>query len=113
MAASPLLQGRGEFARLAGLSSIDVMAVRLWLDRRVPLETASNVAVGFDDGVGATFFCLNTLQVKPLIWEMFDPRTYVGLAHWHVSDALNLTICLRNVGHPFCSVEMARVCCLS
>ena len=40
------------------------MAVRLWLDRRVDVKNPSNVAVGFDEGVGATFFDLTVLQVN-------------------------------------------------
>ena len=43
---------------------MDVMAVRLWLDRRIYMPTPSNVAVNFDDGVGATFFDLTVLQVN-------------------------------------------------
>ena len=45
------------------LSTVDVAAVRLWLDAKVQPETPSNVMAGFDEGVGATFFDLNTLQV--------------------------------------------------
>ena len=52
-----------ELARVSNLSTVDVAAVRLWLDRKVQPETPSNVMVGFDEGVGATFFDLNTLQV--------------------------------------------------
>ena len=53
-----------ELARVRNLSTVDVAAVRLWLDKRVQPETASNVMAGFDPGVGATFFDLNTLQVR-------------------------------------------------
>ena len=60
---SPLLAGRRELAQLAKLTTVDVMAVRLWLDRRIPMATPSNVAVNFDEGVGATFFDLTVLQV--------------------------------------------------
>lgn len=48
---------------MSRLSTVDVAAVRLWLDARVYPETPSNVMAGFDEGVGATFFDLNTLQV--------------------------------------------------
>jgi hypothetical protein len=40
-----------------------VLAVRLWLDRKVQLRTASNVVAGFDEGVGGTLFQLDDLQV--------------------------------------------------
>ena len=52
-----------ELAGIRKLSTVDVAAVRLWLDRRVKPTTASNVMAGFDEGVGATFFDLNALQV--------------------------------------------------
>jgi hypothetical protein len=35
----------------------------MWLDRRIIPPNPSNVVVGFDEGVGATFFDLNRLQV--------------------------------------------------
>lgn len=60
---SPLLARRREFAQLVNLTTVDVMAVRLWLDQKIPMATPSNVAVSFDDGVGATFFDLTILQV--------------------------------------------------
>ena len=66
MASSPVLQRRREFAALSRLKAIDVMAVRLWLDRRVVMPTPSNVAGGFDPGVGATFFDLTVLQARLL-----------------------------------------------
>lgn len=54
---------RQELVKVGRLSTVDVAAVRLWLDARVQPETPSNVMAGFDEGVGATFFDLNTLQV--------------------------------------------------
>ena len=51
---------------MSRLSTVDVAAVRLWLDGRVQPETPSNVMAGFDEGVGATFFDLNTLQVNTI-----------------------------------------------
>lgn len=52
-----------ELARVSNLSTVDVAAVRLWLDKLVQPDTPSNVMAGFDQGVGATFFDLNSLQV--------------------------------------------------
>ena len=52
-----------ELARVSNLSTVDVAAVRLWLDKLVQPDTPSNVIAGFDQGVGATFFDLNSLQV--------------------------------------------------
>lgn len=39
-----------------------MLAARLWLDRRVPLRTPSNVLAGFEPDAGGTFFDLNALQ---------------------------------------------------
>jgi hypothetical protein len=50
------------------LQGDDVAAVRMWLDRRIIPPNPSNVVVGFDEGVGATFFDLNRLQVRPLLF---------------------------------------------
>jgi hypothetical protein len=49
-----------------GVGCSDVLAVRLWLDQKLNLRSASNVAAGFDDGVGGTFFQLDKLQVGAL-----------------------------------------------
>ena len=64
MAASPQLAAAPDLARTQNLAADDVMAVRLWLDRAVQPQTASNVVVGFDAGVGATVFDLSSLQAS-------------------------------------------------
>jgi hypothetical protein len=55
----------GDLAASMGLDCSDVLAVRLWLDRKVLLRTPSNVVAGFDEGVGGTLFQLDDLQVSP------------------------------------------------
>jgi len=67
---------------VSDLSTVDVAAVRLWLDKRVHPETPSNVMAGFDEGVGATFFDLNTLQVQ----------LYLTVAHYAAVKALQLPV---------------------
>jgi len=64
--ASPVLAAASDLRASAELRCSDVMAVRLWLDRKVPLRFQSNVLSGFDDGSGATLFDLTTLQVRAL-----------------------------------------------
>ena len=56
-----------ELSRVRNLLTVDVAAVRLWLDRKVQASTPSNVMARFDEGVGATFFDLNALQVKMIL----------------------------------------------
>jgi hypothetical protein len=60
---SPLLGAAQDLASCMALDCSDVLAVRLWLDRKVPLSTPSNVLAGFDEGVGGTLFQLDALQV--------------------------------------------------
>jgi hypothetical protein len=64
VASSPALAGRPEFATISNLGTVDVLATRLWLDRRVPLKNPSNVLAGFEPTSGATVFDLNALQVR-------------------------------------------------
>ncbi len=51
-----------QFCNLMNLSTIDVLATRLWFDRKIPVPLPSNACFGFDKGVGWTFFDLNALQ---------------------------------------------------
>jgi hypothetical protein len=53
-----------ELSRAASLGSIDVIACRLWLDRKVPTRTPVAVFSRFDElrGAGGTFFMLDQLQ---------------------------------------------------
>jgi hypothetical protein len=37
-----------QFSAFANLGSVDVLAARLWLDKKLHLETPSNILVGFD-----------------------------------------------------------------
>ena len=59
---SPVLATE-ELRGVTNLDCSDVLAVRLWLDKKLKPATASNVVVGFDRGAGGTFFDLNALQV--------------------------------------------------
>lgn len=61
---SPLLGSAPDLAACMGLDCSDVLAVRLWLDRKVQLANPSNVVAGFDEGVGGTLFQLDSLQVR-------------------------------------------------
>jgi phytoene dehydrogenase-like protein len=61
---SRLLGSAPDLAASMGLDCSDVLAVRLWLDRKVQLRTPSNVVAGFDEGVGGTLFQLDELQVR-------------------------------------------------
>ena len=48
VAASPALAVSAQFRGFSNLNTIDVMAARLWLDRKVTPPSASNVIAGFE-----------------------------------------------------------------
>ena len=62
VASSPALQQRQEFRNLMNLGAVDVLAVRLWCDRKVNIPRPSNACFGFDKTTGWTFFDLNALH---------------------------------------------------
>lgn len=64
LAATPALAARDDFRRIASLRAIDVIATRLWLDRRVATQFPANVLAGFEGDVGSTYFNLNDLQAR-------------------------------------------------
>lgn len=59
---SSTLAARTEFANVANLSSVDVMAVRIYFDRKIRIEFDSNACFGFDDSTGWTYFNLNAIH---------------------------------------------------
>jgi uncharacterized protein with NAD-binding domain and iron-sulfur cluster len=61
---SPDLARFPVFAKAATLKGIDVISIRLWLDRIVPTRTPANVFSRFEEmrGAGGTFFMLDQFQ---------------------------------------------------
>ncbi|TVQ44155.1 MAG: FAD-dependent oxidoreductase [Gloeocapsa sp. DLM2.Bin57] len=51
-----------DFCNLNNLGSIDVLATRLWFDRKINVPLPSNACFGFDLTTGWTFFDLNNLH---------------------------------------------------
>jgi len=64
---SPVLGAADDLRPLMGLRCTDVLAVRIWLNKKLRLKNVSNVVAGFDKGVGGTFFQLDELQVRRLV----------------------------------------------
>nr|ALQ56926.1 phytoene desaturase [Crocus ancyrensis] len=58
---SSVLQSREDFLNVLNLSTIDVVSVKVWLDRKVEIPNASNVCSGFDDLTAWTFLDLNSI----------------------------------------------------
>ncbi|KAI8468019.1 MAG: hypothetical protein J3K34DRAFT_454404 [Monoraphidium minutum] len=58
----PALAARPELRAAMNLRGIDVIATRLWFDKKVDCRFPANVLAGFERTAGATFFDLNALQ---------------------------------------------------
>lgn len=59
---SKTLAARQEFRNVTNLSAIDVMAVRLYFDRKIRIEFDCNACFGFDETTGWTYFNLNAIH---------------------------------------------------
>ena len=62
VAKSPTLQQHKEFQNVQNLGAVDILATRLWFDRKIRIPRASNACFGFDRTTGWTFFDLNALH---------------------------------------------------
>ncbi|BAZ38259.1 amine oxidase [Calothrix sp. NIES-4101] len=86
IANSSSLQSREEFRNVNNLGAIDVLAVRLWLDRKIHIPRPSNACFGFDDTTGWTFFDLNALHDE----YRDEPGTVVEVDFYHANQFINL-----------------------
>ena len=84
---SPSLQSRQDFRNLNNLGAIDVMATRLWCDRKVAIPRASNACFGFDATTGWTFFDLNALHDE---WRD-EPGTVIEADFYHANQLMPAT----------------------
>ncbi len=83
---SPSLQSREEFRNLHNLGAIDVLATRLWFDRKIDIPRPSNACFGFDATTGWTFFDLNALHDE----YKDEPGTVIEADFYHANQFLNL-----------------------
>eukprot|EP00168_Porphyra_purpurea_P000961 TRINITY_DN1115_c0_g1_i5.p1 TRINITY_DN1115_c0_g1~~TRINITY_DN1115_c0_g1_i5.p1 ORF type:complete len:660 (-),score=219.36 TRINITY_DN1115_c0_g1_i5:216-2057(-) len=81
---SQTLGSRKEFAAVSNLGAVDVLAVRLYLDRKVNIGAASNAAFGFDNTTGWTFFDLNRLHDE----HANEPTTVLEADFYHANQLL-------------------------
>ncbi|MBW4646151.1 MAG: FAD-dependent oxidoreductase [Goleter apudmare HA4340-LM2] len=84
---SPSLQSREEFRNLHNLGAIDVLATRLWFDRKIDIPRPSNACFGFDVTTGWTFFDLNALHDE----YQDEPGTVIEADFYHANQFLNLS----------------------
>ncbi|MDZ7957382.1 MAG: FAD-dependent oxidoreductase [Aulosira sp. DedQUE10] len=87
VANSPSLQSREEFRNLNNLGAIDVLATRLWFDRKIDIPRPSNACFGFDATTGWTFFDLNAIHDE----YKNEPGTVIEADFYHANQFLNLT----------------------
>lgn len=80
---STTLGARPEFRNTNNLSSIDVMAVRIYFDRKIQIEFASNACFGFQETTGWTYFNLNAIHD-----EFRDSNTTVIEANFYHSNQM-------------------------
>lgn len=86
VSSSPNLQSRQEFRNLSNLGAIDVLATRLWFDRKIHIPLPSNACFGFDTTTGWTFFDLNALHDE----YRHEPGTVVEADFYHANQFLSL-----------------------
>jgi uncharacterized protein with NAD-binding domain and iron-sulfur cluster len=84
---SESLQSREEFRNLKNLNAIDVLATRLWFDRKVNIPLPSNACFGFDETTGWTFFDLNALHDE----YKDEPGTVVEVDFYHANQFIPLS----------------------
>jgi uncharacterized protein with NAD-binding domain and iron-sulfur cluster len=86
VANSPSLQSREEFRNVNNLGGIDVLATRLWFDRKIDIPRPSNACFGFDETTGWTFFDLNALHDE----YRDEPGTVIEADFYHANQFLPL-----------------------
>lgn len=84
---SEALRNRPEFRNLSNLNGIDVLAARLWFDRKIEIPLPSNACFGFHQTTGWTFFDLNALHDE----YKNEPGTVVEADYYHANQLLNLS----------------------
>lgn len=87
VASSPSLQSRKEFRDINNLGAVDVLATRLWFDRKIDIPRPSNACFGFDTTTGWTFFDLNALHDE----YRNEPNTVVEVDFYHANQFLPLS----------------------
>lgn len=87
VSSSPSLQNRPEFRNLNNLGAVDVLATRLWFDRKIHIPRPSNACFGFDDSTGWTFFDLNALHDE----FKHERGTVIEADFYHANQFLHLS----------------------
>ncbi|OVA15939.1 Amine oxidase [Macleaya cordata] len=83
---SSVLKTREEFLKVLNLNGVNVLTLKLRLDRKVNIPKASNVCFGFDDLSGWTFFDLNTIHDE----YKDEPATVLQADFYHADQLMPL-----------------------
>jgi len=84
---SSTLNNYAQFRNLANLKGIDVLATRLWFDRKINIPLPSNACFGFDTTTGWTFFDLNDLHDE----YHNEPNTVIEADFYHANQLLSMS----------------------
>ncbi|MBD1934257.1 MULTISPECIES: hydroxysqualene dehydroxylase [Cyanophyceae] len=84
---SPSLQSRQEFRDIHNLGAVDVLATRLWFDRKINIPRPSNACFGFNATTGWTFFDLNVLHDE----YRDEPGTVIEADFYHANQFIPLS----------------------
>lgn len=84
---SSTLRDRQEFQNVMNLGAIDVLAARLWFDRKVSIRHPSNACFGFDPSTGWTFFDLNELHDE----YRNEPGSVIEVDFYHANQLLPMS----------------------
>ncbi len=87
VANSQTLNDYAEFRNLTNLGGIDVLASRLWFDRKVNIPLPSNACFGFDPTTGWTFFDLNDLHDE----YKDEPGSVIEVDFYHANQLLPMS----------------------
>ena len=83
---SPSLRNHQQFQNISNLGAVDVLATRLWFDRKITIPHPSNACFGFNQTTGWTFFDLNTLHDE----YKNEPGTVIEADFYHANQFLPL-----------------------
>ncbi|MBE9128415.1 MULTISPECIES: hydroxysqualene dehydroxylase [unclassified Coleofasciculus] len=87
VSSSTTLQHYAQFRNLRNLGAIDVLATRLWFDRKIIIRNPSNACFGFDSTTGWTFFNLNALQDE----YAYEPGSVIEADFYHANQLLPMS----------------------
>lgn len=81
------LRNYPEFRDLNNLGGIDVLATRLWFDKKINVPLPSNACFGFDPTTGWTFFDLNNLHDE----YRYESGSVIEADFYHANQLLSMS----------------------